>query len=184
MTGPSASAAPGPRTERTRITRHPERAVPERVEEILAIGLVAHVAYVAAGEPRVIPFLYGYEAGRLILHGDPASPTLTAIGSGLPVAVCVTITGGLVPAATAAGHAIDYRSVVAYGTAERVADLAEKRRLLEALTSRYFPGRLAGRDYAPASEEELARLEVVAIAIEEATAKARPAGIVDGATRG
>ena len=38
-----------PRTHRTKIRRHHERAVPERIEEFLRAGLMAHVAYVEEG---------------------------------------------------------------------------------------------------------------------------------------
>lgn len=163
----------GPRSERTRILRHPERAAPDRVEDILAAGRVAHVSYVDGNEPRVIPFLYGYEDGRLILHGDPASHTLQQIGLGILVAACVTIDDGLVVSSTAAGHSMNYRSVVVYGVGRRVLDLSEKRHYIDALTERCFPGRRPGHDYQAASEDELARLEVVEVIVEEASAKIR-----------
>ena len=79
--GASASASvPAPRTERTRIRRHADRAVPDRIEEFLRTGHVAHVALVENGEPRLIPFLYHYE--------DPLTPdteTLWAPGWPWPV---------------------------------------------------------------------------------------------------
>ncbi len=169
-------APPLPRTARTRIRRHAERGVPERIEEFLLAGHVAHVAYVEDGEPRVVPVLYHYEAGTIVLHGAPGSTTLGRLRGGGPVAISVTLLDGLVASRDAEDHSANYRSVVAYGHARRVTDLDEKRRLLEAMTDRYFPGRRPPDDYAPATEPQLRALEVLAVEIEEAQAKTREGG--------
>src|SRR5213594_3473784 len=48
-------AAPITTPSRARLQRHPERAVPEEAQAILAAGLVAHVGFVERGQPYVIP---------------------------------------------------------------------------------------------------------------------------------
>jgi nitroimidazol reductase NimA-like FMN-containing flavoprotein (pyridoxamine 5'-phosphate oxidase superfamily) len=164
---------PGPRTNRTRIRRHADRAVPDRVEEFLRAGLIAHVACVEDGEPRLTPFLYHYEAGHIYLHGSPGNATLRLLRDGRPVAVAVTRIDDLVASKTAPDHSANYRSVVAYGRGRGIEDLSEKRRILDAMTGRYFPGRSAPVDYSPAADDDLARMEVTDIAIEEASAKMR-----------
>jgi uncharacterized protein len=58
----------------------------------------------------------------------------------------------------------------------RLVDNAEKRAMFEAMTSRYFHGRTAGRDYAPASAADLAATAVIEVQIEEFTAKMREGG--------
>jgi len=80
---------PKPHTDRTRIRRHSDRAVPDRIEEFLRAGLVAHVAYVDGGEPRTIPFFYHYEAGHVYIHGSAGNGTLRALEDGRPVAVSI-----------------------------------------------------------------------------------------------
>jgi nitroimidazol reductase NimA-like FMN-containing flavoprotein (pyridoxamine 5'-phosphate oxidase superfamily) len=167
---------PGPHTDRTNIRRHADRGVPERIEEFLRAGLVANVAYVENGEPRVIPFLYQYESGHVYLHGSPGSGTLRALRDGRPVAVSVVLIDDLIASRTAPDHSANYRSVVVYGRAHRVADPARKRRVLEALTERYFPGRLTPQDYEPATDDDLIRMELVAIEVDEAQAKMREGG--------
>jgi len=167
---------PGPRTDRTNIRRHPERGASTRIEEFLRAGLVADVAYVENGEPRVIPFLYHYEAGHLYLHGSPGSATLRALRDGRPVAVSVVLIDGLIASRTAPDHSVNYRSVVVYGRAHRVADPARKRRVLESLTERYFPGRHASDDYEPATDDDLIRMELLAVEVDEAQAKLRDGG--------
>jgi len=59
------SAAPIRIPLRAQLQRHPERAVPEEAQAILAAGLVAHVGFVERGQPYVIPMAY---------HYDPTTP--------------------------------------------------------------------------------------------------------------
>ena len=57
-------------TDRARIRTHPERAVTDDAEEILAKGSVAHVGFVVDGQPFVIPMLYHFEENTLYIHGQ------------------------------------------------------------------------------------------------------------------
>jgi nitroimidazol reductase NimA-like FMN-containing flavoprotein (pyridoxamine 5'-phosphate oxidase superfamily) len=164
------------RTERSRIRRHPDRAVPERIEEFLRDGLTAHIACVERGEARLTPFLYHYESGHIYIHGSPQNATLRLVCDGRPVTVAVTRLIDLVASKSASGHTANYRSVIAYGHGSRILDTDEKRRVLEALTERYFPGRRAGADYAPAGDGDLTRMELADIVIDEASAKMRDLG--------
>jgi nitroimidazol reductase NimA-like FMN-containing flavoprotein (pyridoxamine 5'-phosphate oxidase superfamily) len=173
---PSGPAVPAPRTDRTRIRRHADRAVPDLIEELLRSGLVAHVACVEDGGPRLIPFLYHYETGHIYLHGSPGNATLRLLRDGRQVAVAVTRLDDIVASKTAPDHSANYRSVVAYGHGREIADLAEKRRVLDAMTERYFPGRRSPDDYAPAADDDLARMELTDVAVEEASAKMREGG--------
>lgn len=167
------SSAPGPRTDRTRIRRHADRAVPEKIEEFLRASLIAHVACVEDGEPRVIPFLYHYEAGHLYIHGSPGNATLRLLREGRSVAVAVTRLVDLLASKTASFHSANYQSVIVYGHGRQITDVAEKRRILDAMTARYFPGRLTLVDYEPATGQDLTRMELTDIEIDEASAKMR-----------
>jgi nitroimidazol reductase NimA-like FMN-containing flavoprotein (pyridoxamine 5'-phosphate oxidase superfamily) len=175
-TGHVVAHVPAPRTARTTIRRHADRAVPERIEEFLRSGLVAHIAYVEDGEPRVIPFLYHYELGHLYLHGSAGSGTLVALRDGRPVAVDVTLVDGLVASKYEPSHGANYRSVILYGRGHRVADLERKRRVMRSLLERYFPDRHAPADFSPATDDDLTRMELIAVEIEEAQAKMREGG--------
>jgi nitroimidazol reductase NimA-like FMN-containing flavoprotein (pyridoxamine 5'-phosphate oxidase superfamily) len=150
--------------------------VPERIEEFLREGLTAHVACVEHGEARLTPFLYHYESGHIYVHGSPLNATLRLVCDGRPVTVAVTQLADLVASKSASGHTANYRSVIAYGRGSRILDTDEKRRVLEAMTERYFPGRQAGTDYAPAGDGDLARMELADIVIDEASAKMRDLG--------
>ncbi len=174
--GARPAGPPSPLTDRTRIRRHADRAVPDRIEEFLAAGSVAHVACVEGNQPRVIPFLYHYEAGHIYLHGSPGNATLRLLRDGRPVAVAVTRLVELIASKTASDHSANYRSVVAYGRGREISDLAQKRRVLDAMTARYFPGRSTPADYAPATDDDLVRMELTDVEIDEASAKMREGG--------
>jgi nitroimidazol reductase NimA-like FMN-containing flavoprotein (pyridoxamine 5'-phosphate oxidase superfamily) len=158
---------------RTRIRRHPERAVPEQAEEFLRAGRIAHVAYTVDGQPHILPFLYFYDDGALYLHGVPASATIRALRKGAPVCASVTILDGLVASRDAKSHSANYRSVVVFGRSEVVVDLQEKRRVFERMTERFFSEREAGRDYAHASVKDLRGVELLAVRVDEMSAKTR-----------
>jgi nitroimidazol reductase NimA-like FMN-containing flavoprotein (pyridoxamine 5'-phosphate oxidase superfamily) len=181
MTDEHARAAakahvPAPKTSRTALRRKPDRGVPDRIEEFLRAGMVAHIAYVDGGEPRVIPLLYLYQFGHLYVHGSPDSATIQAIRDGRRVTVSVAMLDGLVASRSETNHAANYRSVVAYGRGHRVSDPERKRRVMRAMLERYFAGRCSPEDYAPASNDDLVRMELVAIEIDEAQAKMREGG--------
>jgi nitroimidazol reductase NimA-like FMN-containing flavoprotein (pyridoxamine 5'-phosphate oxidase superfamily) len=176
MHASSAHTVPRLRTDRTRIRRKADRAAPERIEEFLLAGLVAHIACVEDGDPRVIPFLYHYEAGHIYVHGSTGNATLRLLRDGRSVAVAVTRLVDLVASKVASGHTANYRSVVAYGIGRHVEEIGEKRRILEAMTARYWPGRTPPDDYSPATDEDLRAVEVTDIEIDEASAKMREGG--------
>ena len=169
-------------SERTTIRRHAERAAPKEAQEFLARGLVAHVGFVQAGQPFVIPLTYHYDPARpdrLYLHGSPEGRMQKHLASGAPVCITVTTVKGLVYSRAAASHAVNYESVVCFGRAHAVTDPEVKAALFERMVARYHPGRTAGRDYAPATPEQLARVSVVEVEIEEMSAKARRGGPMD-----
>lgn len=166
-------------TERTRIRRHPERAVPHEWQDILAQGMVAHVGFVQDGQPFVLPFSYHYDPAQpnhLYLHGSVKSRTMRLLAGGAPVCVAVTILDGLVYSRDAQYHSMNYRSVVCFGQARLITDRAEKEAVLERMTRRYFPGRTLGQDYAPPTAPQMRGTAVLKVCIEEWSAKARRGG--------
>jgi len=173
---PSAAALPA----HVAVRAHAERDRTERAPEILARGLVAHVAFVEDGEPVVIPMTYHAEPGeprRLYLHGGPRGRLMQHLASGAPVCVAVTLVDGLVYSRTALDHSVNYRSVVMFArAAAEQPDPEQRRRILEAMIGRYFAGRTAGVDYAAIPEAHLRATALVALDIERWSAKVREGG--------
>lgn len=172
-----ASTAP---TDRSRVRRHPERARYDRpvVYAILDEGLVAHVGFVADAQAYVLPLGYARLGDGLYFHGSRASRLFQALAAGAPACATVTLLDGLVLARSAFHHSMNYRSVVALGRAEEVADVGEKRRALEAICERLIPGRL--REVRPPHAREIDATIVLRLALDEATAKIRRGPPLDG----
>jgi nitroimidazol reductase NimA-like FMN-containing flavoprotein (pyridoxamine 5'-phosphate oxidase superfamily) len=164
---------PGPRTARTTVRRLPERARYDRqaIDAILDEGLVCHVGFVADGQPFVVPSAYARMDDRLLVHGSAASRMVKALAAGVPACVTVTLLDGLVLARSGFHHSMNYRSVVVVGTAAEITDPAEKRRALDAIVEHIVPGRL--RAVRPPSDVELRATRVVALSLDEASAKVR-----------
>ena len=176
MTRRAVVAAP-----RSAILQHPERAVSTTADvlDILTLGLVAHVGFTVEAQPYVIPMSYHFDPNeplRLYLHGSHQSRLLTHLATGAPVCVTVTLLDGLVFSRTAKYHSINYRSVMLFGRAAPPIARDSVQALLEAMIARYHPGRVAGRDYEPIPDAHLDGTGLIAILIEEWSAKSRNGG--------
>jgi nitroimidazol reductase NimA-like FMN-containing flavoprotein (pyridoxamine 5'-phosphate oxidase superfamily) len=168
------------RPAHARIRAHPERDRTADAPRILASGLVAHVGFVDEGRPVVIPMTYHYSAAaprRLYLHGGVKGRLMQHLATGAPVCVTVTEVDGLVYSRAALDHSVNYRSVVLFArAAPEQPGLAERERILAAMIARYFPGRTAGVDYEAPPAEHLTATALVALEIEEWSAKVREGG--------
>jgi nitroimidazol reductase NimA-like FMN-containing flavoprotein (pyridoxamine 5'-phosphate oxidase superfamily) len=164
---------------RSAIRRHAERGVSEKTASILSEGHVAHVAFVEDGQPFVIPMGYHFDPetpDRLYVHGAQDSRIMRMLSSGAPVSIGVTLVDGLVYSKTAFNHSMNYRSVVVFGRGRAMADHEEMKALYRRMVGRYFPGRTAGRDYSEPAGPQLDATALVAIEIEERSAKMREGG--------
>jgi nitroimidazol reductase NimA-like FMN-containing flavoprotein (pyridoxamine 5'-phosphate oxidase superfamily) len=166
-------------TDRTQVKRLPKRGKYEReaVFAILDAGFVCHVGFTVEGQPYVIPTNYGRSGDTLYLHGSAASRMLRTLSEGVPVSVTVTHVDGLVLARSAFHHSVNYRSVVILGTARLVTDPAEKMEALRVFTEHVMKGRWD--DVRQPTEQELKATTVLALPIEEVSAKVRTGGPID-----
>jgi uncharacterized protein len=119
----------------------------------------------------VIPTLYGREDENLYLHGSAASRMLAELKSGVPACVTVTLVDGLVLARSAFHHSMNYRSVIAFGTARKIEEPAQKTRALRIISEHLVAGRW--NDVRSPSDKELKATAVLEFSIEEASAKIR-----------
>ena len=177
-----------PVTDRTRVRRLPKRGAYEleTIHAILDEALICHVGFVApsgapdgAGAPVVIPTIHWRDGDTLYFHGSAASRMLRSLRNGIEACVTVTLLDGLVLARSAFHHSMNYRSVVVFGNAREVSDPEEKLRALDALVEHMMKGR--GKEVRPPNEIELKQTLVLALPLEEASAKIRTGGPVDDA---
>ncbi|HWY43435.1 MAG TPA: pyridoxamine 5'-phosphate oxidase family protein [Candidatus Sulfotelmatobacter sp.] len=166
-------------TERTQVKRLPKRGKydSETVYKILDEAFVCHVGFVADGQPYVIPTNFGRVGDTLYLHGSAASRMLRTLSEGIPVCVTVTLVDGLVLARSAFHHSVNYRSVVILGTARLVSDPTEKMEALRLFTEHIMKGRWDEIRWP--TEQEMKGTTVLALPLEEVSAKVRVGGPVD-----
>jgi nitroimidazol reductase NimA-like FMN-containing flavoprotein (pyridoxamine 5'-phosphate oxidase superfamily) len=166
-------------TPRSKVRRQPARASYDRtaIDAILDEGLVCHVGFDVDGQPFVIPTIYARAGDSILLHGSAASRMLRHLREGVDVCVTVTLIDGLVFARSAFHHSMNYRSVVVFGRARAIEETSAKIDALRAIVEHAFPGRY---DHVrPPDRKELRQTAVLALPIEEASAKVRSGPPVD-----
>lgn len=168
-----------PVTPRTQVKRLPKRGSYDRetVYGILDAAIVCHVGFTVDSQPYVIPTNFGRSGDTLYLHGSSVSRMLKQLGEGIPVCVTVTHLDGLVLARSAFHHSVNYRSVVILGTARVVESPAEKMEALRIFTEHVLKGRWD--DVRQPNEQELKATAVLALPMEEVSAKIRTGGPID-----
>ena len=168
-------------TRRTTVGRGRNRAVTGRAElhRLLTDALVAHLGVTVGGHPLVLPSAFAVDPdgpdrdGSLYLHASVAAGWLRAATD---TTVCVTVTelDGLVAGRSAFHHSMNYRSAVVIGRARVVDDPEEKRHALDLIVDHMIPGR--SPTLRASTRKELAATAVLAVALHEASMKARAGG--------
>ncbi len=173
------NTAPPP-SDRVRLRRKRERGSYDRsvIDAILDEALLAHLGIVDAdGQPFVTPTLHARSGDVVYCHGSTASRTLRALEGGEPACLTVSLIDGLVLARSAMHHSANYRSAMLIGRASSVENLDEKHAALRAIVEHIVPNRW--RDVREPTENELRATSVLAIPIDEASAKVRSGGPLD-----
>src|SRR6266481_2896142 len=160
-------------SKRTELRRIPDRGSHDwaTINQILDAGFLAHVGFCLDSQPFVIPTLYGRDGERLYLHGSAVSRMLRELETGIPACVTVTLVDGLVLSRSAFDHSMNYRSVVAFGSARKVFDPQLKIKFLQIISEHLIAGRWA--EVRGPSDQELKATTVLEFSIEEASAKVR-----------
>ena len=176
---PDSDAASFPISDRNRVRRRHERGRFDKatVYEILDSAMLAHIAYVIDGQPFCTPTGFWREDDSLYWHGSSASRMIRSQSAGVPVCVTVTHFDAIVLARSGFHHSVNYRSVMAFGTARLVAGEAEKRRLMDRFVDRLFPGRSG--EIRPPTAQEMKATSFVVMPIDQASGKIRSTHVSD-----
>lgn len=166
-------------TDKTRLRRLPKRGSydVETIYGILDEGFIAHVGFTTNGQTFVIPTGYARRGDKLLLHGSSVSRMMRAMSEEIEVCVTVTLIDGLVLARSAFHHSMNYRSVVIFGAAKIVSEENEKLEALRLFTEHMIPNRWA--EVRGPSANELKVTTVLALSLEEASAKIRTGHPID-----
>lgn len=191
---PTAAAGPttnarGHHTENTpeafgvtpvnRVKRVHERGRYDRktVYEILDAALVCHIAYVIDGRPYCTPTSFWREGDHLYWHGSSASRMIRTQREGVPVCLTVTHLDALVMARSGFHHSVNYRAVMAFGTAHVVDDTGHKLQLMDRFIDRIYPGR--SKLIRQPNAQELKATTMMGMEIEHASGKIRDKHVAD-----
>jgi uncharacterized protein len=168
-----------PLSERNRVKRRHDRGFYDHatVHAVLDASMLCHVSYVIDGQPYCTPTFFWREGTTLYWHGSSASRMLESQAEGLRVCLTVAHLDSLVLARCGFNHSADYRAVMAFGTARLVTDMLEKERALVAMVDRFFPDRTAS--LRASTTQEIKATSVIAMDIEQASAKIRAKGVAD-----
>ncbi len=169
------------RTGRNTVHRIPKRAHYDRetVHAILDAAFIASVAFCQDGQPFIIPMLYGRQDEVIYLHTSTKSRFYREMAQGLPVCLSVTHLDGLVLARSAFHHSVNYRSAVVFGASREVTDGEEKMEAFRRFTEHILPQRWDEVRWPDEKESQVTG--VLALTIEDASAKVRTGGPVDDA---
>ena len=165
-----------------KLKRHFERAHTDSAtrDSILDESLVGHLAVLLDGFPAVIPTTYARVGEVLYIHGSSKNRAMR-MAAGNPACFEVTILDGLVYAASAFNHSMNYRSVVVYGIPELIEGEAQKSSALRAIVDRFEDGRSA--KLRADTEDELRQTMVIKLDLVHASTKIRtgpPSDDLDG----
>jgi uncharacterized protein len=152
---------------RTQVSRLPELASDDRdeLDRLLDDVRVGHFAFVADGQPVVIPSAIARDGDSVLAHGSTGSGWMRRLADEVPVCLAVTALEGLVVARSAFESSMLYRSAVIFGTCTAVVDPHEKRAALDVVTDTFLPGRVG--EVREPTRKELAATLVLRLPIEE-----------------
>jgi nitroimidazol reductase NimA-like FMN-containing flavoprotein (pyridoxamine 5'-phosphate oxidase superfamily) len=168
-----------PVTKRNKVVRRPTRGFYDKptVHAILDSALMAHISYVIDGQPYCTPTAFWREGEHLYWHGSSASRMVRFQKPGVPVCVTVAHLDALVLARSAFHHSVNYRSVMAFGTARLLEGTEEKRRAMDGFIDRFYPGNSAL--LRPVNSKEFKATTFIGMEIEQASAKIRETHVGD-----
>jgi nitroimidazol reductase NimA-like FMN-containing flavoprotein (pyridoxamine 5'-phosphate oxidase superfamily) len=147
------------------------------VYEILDAALVCHIAYVIDGRPYCTPTSFWREGDHLYWHGSSASRMIKQTREGVPVCLTVTHLDALVMARSGFHHSVNYRAVMAFGTAHMIDDPEKKLKLMDRFIDRIYPDR--SKLIRQPNKQEFKATTMMGMEIEHASGKIRDKHVAD-----
>lgn len=162
--------------EKSKVKRAPKRAIYdiESIYEILDNQITCHIAFIHKGYPVSIPTTYGRHKNTIYIHGAGISRMLVELEKGVDICLSVAKVTAMILTRSAFHHSANYESAVVFGKG-RLVEGDEKITGLKAITENFLKGRWD--EVRPPSQKELNATKVIAIEIDEASAKVRNEGV-------
>ncbi len=154
--------------------RRKDRALTDEewMDRFLSISPVGHLAVMWEGQPLLHSNFFWFDGTHIYWHTAPVGKLRAVLETGVARA-CFTVTefGRVLPAGTPFDFSTEYASVVLYGTVRVLADATEKKYALEGVMSKYAPHLVAGVDYVPMPDSDIAITSVYCMEIETRVGK-------------
>ncbi|MBN2325246.1 MAG: pyridoxamine 5'-phosphate oxidase family protein [Spirochaetes bacterium] len=148
--------------------RRKEKAITDESEivDLLSSETIVRLALAEKNVPYMVPVNYGYRDGALYIHSAPEGRKLSIIGKN--DLVCFEVESGvrMIPADSACGFSMAYRSVIGYGRARIVRDREGKREAFEIIMKQ-----LTGSEGWTYSDKALDKTVVIKVVIESMSCK-------------
>jgi len=170
-----------PHTRDPALSRRPQnRQGDDWIRALLARLTVGRISTVWTGEdgeawPFITPlaFVYRPERHDIVYHTNVVGRLRANTERGQPARTVFEASeiGALLPSNDPLELSVQYRSVVAFGTARVLTGREEAREALRVLSERAFPGLKVGADTRPIGDADLARTAVYSLSIERWSGK-------------
>ena len=144
----------------------------EWMDRMLAISALGHLAISPRRAAAPAQQLFWFDGERVYWHTAQVGKLRAILERGVARA-CFTVTefGRVLPAGTPFDFSTEYASVILYGTVHVVDDAVEKKYALEGVMAKYAPQLVAGVDYEPMPDSDIAITSVYASTIETRVGK-------------
>ncbi|GGK23153.1 NimA [Deinococcus malanensis] len=168
-----------PRRRDPSVSRRPQNRQEEAwIEALLLRGRIGRVATLWQGEdgqafPFITPLAYAYRPQEhdIVYHTNIVGRLRANTVQGHPATFEVSETGSFLPSNSPLELTVQYRSVIAFGTARLLTDPAQMRAALSVLCVRAFPDLRPGQEMRPILDSDLARTSVYSLAVERWSGK-------------
>ncbi len=119
--------------------RRSEKEITEKteIESIIRQSMVCRLALSDGECPYIVPLCFGYKDNTLYIHSAKEGKKLDILRRNNNVCFEFDIGTAVKPGKTACDWGMAYRSVIGFGKALMVEDVAEKRDALELITAQY-----------------------------------------------
>lgn len=143
------------------------------IRSFLKEAKIGHIASSMDGQPFINPTTFWYDEAnhQIVFHSNAAGRVRSNIENNPKVSLEASELGRFLPSNVALEFSLQFRSVIAFGSARLVEDPDEARFLLYGLIGKYFPKMTAGKEYREITDKELRATSVYAIKIESWSGK-------------
>lgn len=154
---------------KNRMRRHDRALSLERSLEILEGDNFAVLGLALGDEPYCLPVNYVYHQDKIYIHSAQEGKKIDWFKHSNKVCFTVSHMLGVVQADTLCKYSAHFESIIVHGTAKVLHDFPEKREVIYAFARKFD----ADADNVPMLAEQLDRVAVIEIEIEEINGKAR-----------